>query len=110
MLMNRTAQVDSDKEEKILLHDANSLSAETFKPLSQRLGKEFSKGMQNLKRTLLASDFEDYIENIVSLKIVDGSLWLVTNSPMHRSLLEHRFIPIFKEAFDVDKVRIISQT
>ena len=110
MLLHRTMQIDADEEENMLWHEETALSVETFKPLSQRLGKEFSQGMQNLKKTLLASDFEDYIESILSLKIVDGSLWLVTDSPMHRSLLEHRFIPIFQEAFNVEKVRIISQT
>lgn len=109
MFMHSAMQVNHSEERGFLWHDAQTLTTEAFEPLSKRIGKSFSQQIQNLKQTLLASDFEDYIESIVSLKIIDGSLWLITDSPMHRSLLEYRFIPALKEAFDVDNVRIISQ-
>lgn len=109
MLMHRAMQVDYSEENGFLWRKDKSLSTEAFLPLSKRIDKKLYKGMQNLKTILLASDFESYIESLVSLKLINNSLWLITDSPMHRSLLEHRFVPALKEAFDVEDIRIISQ-
>jgi len=110
MLMHRSMQGDHNEErEDFFWHNEKLRSVEPFRPLSERLDKEFAIGMKNLKEVLPASDFENYIESIVSLKIIGSSLWLITDRPMHRTLLKHRFIPAFKEAFEVEDVRIISQ-
>lgn len=109
MLMHRTMQVDYNEENGFLWYDEKSLATEAFEPLSKRIDKKFYKSLQNLKTIILASDFENYIESLISIKLINDSLWLITDSPMHRSLLEHRFVPALKEAFGVEDVRILSQ-
>lgn len=109
MLMHHAMHEVAKEEGNLFWKSGDRITTESFKPLSKRVGKSLLEGMKNLKTVLLASDFESYIETIVSLKIINGSLWLITDSPLHRSLLEHRFVPAFKEAFEVEDVRIISQ-
>ena len=110
MLMYSSRPADAG-EKMDVLWDKNhtSLAVEAAQPLSKRLEEGLSQGMQNLKQTLSDSDFEGHIESILSLKIADDSLMVVTKNMIHRSLLEHKFVPAFKEAFNVKNVRIISQ-
>ena len=112
MLMRFGMQNDYDEKNEILFKNSNALSIENFVPLSQREEMQSDtilEGIGKLKRNLLEKEFESYIENILSLKLINNFLWLITDSAMHRSILEHKFVPAFKTAFAVQNVRIISQ-
>lgn len=85
---------------------------ETFSPLSQRVVKDnpdFEQKLFRLKELMGEKPFEDYIENLISLKKEGSTLWLITNREMTRSILERNHLSQIRSAFDVEGVRIITQ-
>ena len=89
-----------------------SLRMEEFSPLTERLEKEnpeLAVQLAVLRNNVCAADFDKYIQELVSLKKVGNTLFLLTQHGMQRSLINHMFIPMFKEAFAVTDVRVLSQ-
>jgi len=83
-----------------------------FTKLSERLAKEqpwLTEKLASLKEKMPPKDFEEYIENLISLKMNEGALWLITKREMSRSILERNYLPQLKESFGADSVRIITQ-
>ncbi|EGO61929.1 hypothetical protein [Acetonema longum] len=112
MFMNRSTNVPEDREEPIMMPASDSLQVEPFTPLSARVASdqpELVQGLKALQQGLGQEHFDRYIENLVSLQLREGILWMVTRRAMHRSLLERDFLPQIKQAFGVGSIRIISQ-
>ena len=55
------------------------------------------------------SDFNQYINSLISVKYNGTALWLITKSERNRTLIEGRFLPLLREVFKVTVPRIISQ-
>ena len=55
------------------------------------------------------SDFDQYINSLISIKYNGTALWLITKSERNRTLIEGRFLPLLREVFQVAAPRIISQ-
>ena len=55
------------------------------------------------------SDFDQYINSLISIKYNGTALWLITKSERNRTLIEGRFLPLLREVFKVAAPRIISQ-
>lgn len=112
MFMNRSANLPEGREEPFMMPAAASLQVEPFTPLSARVASgqpELVSGLKELQQGLGQEHFDRYIESLVSLRLQEGTLWLVTRRAMHRSLLERDFLPQLKQAFRAGGVRIISQ-
>ncbi|MDR1701497.1 MAG: hypothetical protein LBR56_01825 [Sporomusaceae bacterium] len=109
MLMHHMKEEVGKDADLLFWQPGGGLSTEVFRPLSQRIGSELAPGLENLQSIVSAGDFKNYIESIISLKVNNNSLWLIVDSPLHRSLLEHKFRAALKEAFQVEYVRVVSQ-
>lgn len=86
--------------------------AEAFTPLSQRLEKEkvdLIKGLEQLKELIGESNFNQHIETLLSIKKFESTLLVITERELQRSLLLRDFISQIQQAFQVEKVQIISQ-
>ncbi|HMM23048.1 MAG TPA: hypothetical protein PKA10_20255 [Selenomonadales bacterium] len=113
MLMQRNLEPVEERDKTYAVSVSALLKREAFTPLSRRIApgqSELSAGLDTLKGLLGAADFDRYIESLISLRLQDQALWLITDRAMHRSILERRFIPQLKTAFGVSRVRIISQS
>lgn len=83
-----------------------------FSPLEDRIAYEDPQlvaGLVKLRDLIGKSDFETYINSLVSLRKVNNQLLIITKREMYRSIIISRFIPAIKESFEVDFVRIVSQ-
>ena len=83
-----------------------------FTPLSERLkssNSELVESLLALKGAMGEKYFKEYIEDLISLKMDSGTVWLITKREMTRSLLERNHLPQIREAFGVANVRILVQ-
>ena len=62
-----------------------------------------------LREKMGQSDFDQYINSLISIKYNGTALWLITKSERNRTLIEGRFLPLLCEVFKVAAPRIISQ-
>ena len=108
--MDRSANFQETQVENLMMPVTASLQTEPFTPLSVRIGltqPELVQGLVTLKQGIGQERFDQYIESLISLRLREGTLWLVTKRAMHRSLLERDFLPQIKQAFGAGAVRII---
>lgn len=83
-----------------------------FTPLSERIkisNPEFVESLATLREFMGDKDFEEYIENLISLKVDSGTVWLITKREISRSILERNYLPQIREAFGVTNVRVLVQ-
>lgn len=83
-----------------------------FTSLTSRLKEADSPFYENLvvlRSLMKADDFQEYIENLLSIKEMEGTLWLFTQKEIHRSLLERNYLEQIKQAFQKDRIRIVVQ-
>lgn len=75
----------------------------------KELDSPFSCGLENLRAQMKEEDFAEYIENLLSVKEMDGTLWIFTQKEIHRSILERNYLKKIQDAFQKDRVRIVVQ-
>lgn len=83
-----------------------------FTPLDDRIAAEaphLSPALASLRQAMGDADFDRYINSLASLKKVDDQLLIITRREMNRSILISRFLPLLKQSFGVNYIRIISQ-
>lgn len=79
-------------------------------PLEERLAAEAPEllpALAALRQRLGEAAFNQYVSPLVALRKVDGQLMVLTKKEMHRSILVGRYLHDLKEAFGVERVRVI---
>ncbi|HWQ61612.1 MAG TPA: DnaA N-terminal domain-containing protein [Negativicutes bacterium] len=112
MLMHRNMAYSICKAEEETVPASSTLKVEPFIPLSQRVAagqNDLHAGLQKLRQSLPQAEFDKYIESLVALRLQGGTLWLVTDRAMHRSIIERSFLDPIRTAFGVHSVRVLSQ-
>lgn len=87
------------------------LTAEPFTPLSARLksgNTEVVGALERLKVMLSAQEFDQYIESLLNVSIDGKTVWMITDSPMQRSIMERNLVASIKTAFRTENVRILA--
>ena len=83
-----------------------------FTPLSERIAADsphLAEPLATLRQAMGNAEFEKYIDSLNSLRKVDDQLLLITRKEMYRSILIGRYLPLLKETFGVNIVRIVNQ-
>ena len=83
-----------------------------FTPVLERpeyQGEPLHSLLLELREKMGQSDFDQYINSLISIKYNGTALWLITKSERNRTLIEGRFLPLLREVFKVTAPRIISQ-
>lgn len=87
-----------------------SLERVDFTPLEERVKAEepaLSSGLAKLKAKMAESDFEKYINSLISLKKHGDTMFLITRNAMYKSVIEFKFSKQITESFGVSGVRAI---
>lgn len=91
---------------------SNSVYEVVFTPVLERpeyQGEPLHSLLLELREKMGQSDFDQYINSLISIKYNGTALWLITKSERNRTLIEGRFLPLLREVFKVTAPRIISQ-
>ena len=91
---------------------SDSVYEVVFTPVLERpeyQGEPLYSLLLELREKMGQSDFEQYINSLISIKYNGTALWLITKSERNRTLIEGRFLPLLREVFKVEAPRIISQ-
>ena len=111
MLMHRPmTQRACDKPQPVEMFSPK-LTAEPFTPLSTRLKAKNAKvqgSLERLKNLISMQDFDQYIESLLNVSVDGKTVWMITDSPMQRSIMERNLISSIKDAFETDDVRILA--
>lgn len=112
MIMHSVASPAASQEENLIIPISASLSIEPFIALTKRIkihDKAVSAGLECLQESMVPTDFARYIESLVDMRTCNGTLWLLTDQAMHKTLLERNFMLQLRNAFTGFRIRIISQ-
>lgn len=88
------------------------LKQEPFTKLSQRLAQESPElvpALLQLKTAIGEKNFEQYIEELNSLRRSNDVLLLITRNAMHRSIIEGRFKSDLVNCFNTPIIYIVNQ-
>ena len=91
---------------------SDSVYEVVFTPVLERpeyQGEPLHSLLLELREKMGQSDFDQYINSLISIKYNGTALWLITKSERNRTLIEGRFLPLLREVFKVSAPRIISQ-
>ena len=91
---------------------SDSVYEVVFTPVLERpeyQGEPLHSLLLELREKMGQSDFDQYINSLISIKYNGTALWLITKSERNRTLIEGRFLPLLREVFKVTAPRIISQ-
>ena len=91
---------------------SDSVYEVVFTPVLERpeyQGEPLQSLLLELREKMGQSDFDQYINSLISIKYNGTALWLITKSERNRTLIEGRFLPLLREVFKVTAPRIISQ-
>lgn len=91
---------------------SDSVYEVVFTPVLERpeyQGEPLHSLLLELREKMGQSDFDQYINSLISIKYNGAALWLITKSERNRTLIEGRFLPLLREVFKVTAPRIISQ-
>ncbi len=91
---------------------SDSVYEVVFTPVLERpeyQGEPIHSLLLELQNKMGESDFNQYINSLISVKYNGTALWLITKSERNRTLIEGRFLPLLREVFKVAAPRIISQ-
>ena len=91
---------------------SDSVYEVVFTPVLERpeyQGEPLYSLLLELREKMGQSDFDQYINSLISIKYNGTALWLITKSERNRTLIEGRFLPLLREVFKVTAPRIISQ-
>lgn len=89
-----------------------ALTREVFTSLSQRLTKEdpdLLPAFNALKASMDENEFEKYFESLVRIRQNRDLLLIITDKPMHRSIIEGRYMKKLAKCFNAKIVRVLSQ-
>ena len=112
MIMHSVALPATNQEENLIIPISPSLSIEPFVALTARIktsDKAVAAGLNCLRESMAPGDFTRYIESLVDIRIGKGTLWLLTDQAMHKTLLERNFMLQLRNAFTGLRIRIMSQ-
>ena len=91
---------------------SDSVYEVVFTPVLERpeyQGVPLHSLLLELRDKMGQSDFDQYINSLISIKYNGTALWLITKSERNRTLIEGQFLPLLREVFQVAAPRIISQ-
>ncbi len=91
---------------------SDSVYEVVFTPVLERpeyQGEPLHSLLLELREKMGQTDFDQYINSLISIKYNGTALWLITKSERNRTLIEGRFLPLLREVFQVATPRIISQ-
>lgn len=91
---------------------SDSVYKVVFTPVLERpeyQGEPLHSLLLELRDKMGQSDFDQYINSLISIKYNGTALWLITKSERNRTLIEGQFLPLLCEVFQVAAPRIISQ-
>ena len=91
---------------------SDSVYEVVFTPVLERpeyQGEPLHSLLLELREKMGQSDFDQYINSLISIKYNGTALWLIMKSERNRTLIEGRFLPLLREVFKVAALRIISQ-
>lgn len=87
------------------------LTVERFRSIEERVASDkpqLQDSLAKLKLLLGPSLFDKHINRLQNISKNEQTLLLVTSSEMRRTLLERECLPALKEAFQVQRVRVVS--
>lgn len=89
-----------------------ALTREVFTSLSQRLTKEapdLLPAFNALKASMDVNEFEKYFESLVRIRQNRDLLLVITDKPMHRSIIEGRYMKKLAKCFNAKIVRVLTR-
>lgn len=87
-----------------------SLERVDFTPLEERIKNEdpaMSEGISRLKDKMTESDFNKYVNSLISMKKYGDVVFLVTRNARYNSIIQMKFSKLIAESFGVSGSRVM---